>query len=85
MDDPAVRRRLLYRATHRGTKELDWLVGRVLESRLADLDGPALAHWEALVAAPDPDLQDWIMGAGGAPSAELAGLVAEIRRFHGLA
>ncbi len=51
------RRRALYRAQHRGTKEMDHLLGRFAEARLAEMDDAALGLFETLLALPDPDLQ----------------------------
>lgn len=79
------RRRVAYRASHRGTKEMDWLLGRYADARLASMNEGDLDRLERLLTLPDPDLQTWIMtGAVGAEN-ELSGLVADIRSFHGLA
>ncbi|MDA8049662.1 MAG: succinate dehydrogenase assembly factor 2 [Rhodospirillales bacterium] len=56
------RRRILYRATHRGTAENDHLIGRFVAARIDAMDEAALAALEALLALPDPDLADWISG-----------------------
>jgi antitoxin CptB len=79
------RRRAAYRALHRGTKEMDWLLGRYAEARLAGMEEAELAEFERLIALPDPELQGWIMTGGLAPTSELHGLVERIRAFHGLA
>lgn len=78
------RRRAAYRAAHRGTKEMDWLLGRYAEAQLAGMADPDLAEFEVLLALPDPELQKWLMsGELGGPS-ELAVLIDRIRAFHGL-
>jgi antitoxin CptB len=79
------RRRAAYRAHHRGTKEMDILLGRYADARLEAMDHQALARFEALLGAPDPDLQFWIMDAGTVPDDRFAGLVADMRAFHRLA
>ncbi len=56
------RRRLTFRSWHRGTKELDLLFGPFADARLADYDAPALAQYEDLLMAPDPDVYRWIVG-----------------------
>lgn len=78
------RRRALFRATHRGNKEMDWLIGRFAQARLAALAPGALAAFERLLLVPDPDLYDMIMHPEVAPAGEHAPLVAELRAFHGL-
>ena len=60
------RRRCLYRAKHRGTKEMDWLLGRYAEVALPSVDAQALTFWERLVQIPDPEFHDWIMGHAAA-------------------
>lgn len=77
------RRRALFRAHHRGTKEMDWLVGRFADARLDGLAGEALGLFERFLEMPDPELQKWLMD-GATPGADFTGLVAEIRAFHGL-
>jgi len=56
------RKRLLYRATHRGTKEADAIVGGYFTSVVDTLPEDKLAEAEALLEVEDPDLLDWIMG-----------------------
>ena|ERR1700749_1871885 len=56
------RRRLLYRATHRGTYENDLLFGGFVQRNLADFCELELAALEALLDVPDNDLADWLTG-----------------------
>jgi antitoxin CptB len=78
------RRRALYRATHRGTKEMDWLLGRYAEARLSAAGEDEVAELERLIALPDPDLQHWILDGGDIGASELAPLIGRIRAFHGI-
>jgi antitoxin CptB len=78
------RKRCLYRASHRGTKEMDWLLGRFAVARLPEATAGNLDLWERLVALPDPELYNWIMGRGEALAPELAELVDELRAFQGM-
>lgn len=80
------RRRALWRAGHRGTKELDILVGRFAEARLPAMTGSDLDLFERFLAASEPEIQGWLLGSeDGAAESEFAAVVAEIRKFHGLA
>ena len=84
-DDVASRRRrTLFRAGHRGTKEMDWLIGRFAEARLAQLPVAALDAFERLLLVPDPELHDMIMHPEIAPAGEYADLIGRLRTFHGL-
>jgi antitoxin CptB len=80
----ARRRRAAYRAGYRGTREMDWLLGRFAAARLALMDECALADFERLLAWPDPELHDRIVFGAGEQDGPLAELIGEIRRFHGL-
>lgn len=78
------RRRAAYRAQHRGTKEMDWLLGRYADAHLSHLDGAPLEVFERLLAMPDPELQQWILAGQGYDMGEFQGLIGEIRAFHGI-
>ena len=56
------RKRLLFRAWHRGTREADLILGSFAEQHLAAFDKAALDAFEALLEVPDADLFDWISG-----------------------
>jgi antitoxin CptB len=56
------RRRILFRATHRGTKEADLLVGGFVARHVAGMDNAALDAIEAVLELPDTDLADWLTG-----------------------
>jgi len=58
----ARRRRLLFRATHRGTQETDRIVGGYVAARLAAFTDQELTELEAIMDLPDVDLADWLMG-----------------------
>jgi antitoxin CptB len=61
------RRRLLFRATHRGTRENDILFGGFVSARLADFTTEDLAALEELLEIPDPQLADWLTGRAPLP------------------
>jgi antitoxin CptB len=62
------RRRLLYRATHRGTQENDILFGGFVRRHIGTLDELELAAVEALLEVPDKELADWLTGRLPLPS-----------------
>ena len=78
------RRRAAFRAMHRGNKEMDWLIGRFAQARLAAMSPEALTAFERLLLVPDPNLYDMILHPETAPAGEHQPLVAELRAFHGL-
>ncbi|GAN71238.1 FAD assembly factor SdhE [Acetobacter syzygii] len=58
----ARRRRLKFRANHRGTFETDILIGGFVEETADTLNAEELADMEAILEMPDPDLTDWLFG-----------------------
>lgn len=78
-------KRTLWRAAHRGTKEMDIVLGRYAEAMVPAMSVDELTEFERLLALPDPDLNRWILDPSGIEDATLAPLFAAIRRFHSLA
>jgi antitoxin CptB len=64
----ARRRRLLYRATHRGTYENDILLGAFVRRHIEAMGESELAALEALLELPDDDLTDWLTGRRPIPA-----------------
>jgi antitoxin CptB len=59
-DTDAIRRkRLLWRATHRGIKEMDLIFGGFVQRRIGSLSGAELDEVEAMIALPDQKLLAW--------------------------
>jgi antitoxin CptB len=82
------RRRAVWRAGHRGTKELDLLVGRFADAHLSAMGDAELARFEEFLAVSEPQLQAWLLAPNPEPAggvAEFADIVTAIRAFHGLA
>lgn len=63
------RRRLLFRACHRGTKEADLMIGGFVSRNLAAFSEAELAEVEAVLELPDVDLSDWLSGRREPPPA----------------
>jgi antitoxin CptB len=78
------RRRAVYRACHRGSKEMDWILGRFAQNALPGMDAERLGLFERMLGLPDPDLQDMIMHPQLRPGGEFAEIIASVRAFHGL-
>ena len=78
------RRRALYRATHRGTQEMDYLLGRFAVSAIATLNAADIATLERLVELPDPQIEACVKQGFGVGDAEIDELIDLVRRFHGL-
>jgi antitoxin CptB len=76
------RKRLLFRCWHRGTREMDLILGRFADTEIADLTNDELGQLEQLIEVPDPDLYAALTGK--APLApEYAGALFErIKAFR---
>jgi len=70
------RKRLLYRCWHRGTREMDLILGRFADSHIGSLDESDLAELERLIEAPDPALYAALTG-NAEPAPEFAGAMFE--------
>ena len=56
------RKRLLFRCWHRGTREMDLILGRFADAEIADLSDGDMAELERLIDVPDPDLYAALTG-----------------------
>ena len=75
------RKRLLFRCWHRGTREMDLILGRFADAEIASLSDAELTELETLLEVNDPDLYAAITGDKQL-AAEIAGaLFARIRAF----
>ena len=62
------RKQLHYRATHRGFKEADAILGAFAALHLSELEEEELEMFAALLEVPDHQLYDWLRGAAVVPS-----------------
>ena len=66
--DDSRRRRILFRATHRGTYENDILVGSFVRRRLDGFTEADLDALEEVMELPDALLADWLTGRQPIPA-----------------
>jgi len=76
------RRRLRYRAWHRGTKEMDLVLGPFADAHLEAFGAPELDRLEALMDEEDTDLIKWVMGQEPIPTGSDAALLKTIIDFR---
>ncbi len=81
-DLEARRRRALYRASHRGMKEMDWLLGKFAETEVHHMDDDTLEDFERFLAVSDRDLEQWIIYGRYGAEGEFALFVGAIRQYH---
>ena len=54
------RRRLIFRSTHRGIKEMDLIMGSFAIAHIPDFSEVELSEYDKLLCNNDPDLYSWI-------------------------
>ena len=62
------RKRAYFLSWHRGTREMDLLIGRFADHHLASLTPEQLERYEALLQVPDAALYAWITGLEDPPA-----------------
>lgn len=73
------RKRVLYRANHRGTQEMDILIGGYVADHLDTLDPAMLDRLEVLMNHEETDLQAWLLGQRDIPENADRDLIDTIR------
>lgn len=76
------RRRILFRAWHRGTREMDLTMGRFADEKLRDLPDADLDDLEALLEMPDRDVFSWLTGELALPGEFDTPVFHKVRAFH---
>jgi len=76
------RRRLIFRATHRGFKEADLVCGLFAQAHVPTMDEAELEALEALLEAPDQELFSWIVGREPAPANYDGPMFRRLRAFR---
>lgn len=75
------RKRLLFRCWHRGTREMDMILGPFADAAIADLSDAELDALEALIEISDPDLYAAFSGGAPWPAGQADGLFLRIKGF----
>jgi antitoxin CptB len=75
------RKRLLFRCWHRGTREMDLILGRFADAEIGNLSDDELTQLETLLEVNDPDLYAAITGDKLLPADVPGALFARIKAF----
>jgi antitoxin CptB len=78
----ARRRRLLFRAWHRGMREVDLVTGRFADAHIGTLSEAEVDDFERLMDVPELELLAWIMGLAQAPAPYDTALFRRMCAFH---
>ena len=63
-----MRKRLIFRSEHRGTKEMDLLLGSFARKYVADFSEDELRQYDDILQENDPNLYNWITGKDDPPA-----------------
>ena len=76
--DATRRKRLLWRATHRGIKEMDLILGGFVVRQIDGLTVAQLDELDAIIAIPDQEMLSWATRRETVPPEYASTLLAEI-------
>ena len=62
------RKRLIFRSEHRGTKEMDLIMGSFARKNVPEMNEEELAQYDEILKENDPNLYNWLTGKEDAPA-----------------
>jgi antitoxin CptB len=65
------RKRLIFRSWHRGTREMDLLLGSFADRYIPVFSDAELTQYDDILTQNDPDLYNWISGRENVPDAAM--------------
>lgn len=76
------RRKILFRAWHRGMREMDLIMGRFADSEIGNLSEAELDEFERLIEVLDRDLLSWVTGEAQVPENYDSEVFRRLKAFH---
>jgi antitoxin CptB len=76
------RKRLLFRAWHRGMREMDLILGAFCDAEIASCSDADLEALEALFEVPDQDVYAWLTGTAAVPADHDRPVFHRLKAFH---
>ncbi|AOO82426.1 succinate dehydrogenase assembly factor 2 [Bosea vaviloviae] len=76
------RRKILFRAWHRGMRETDLIMGRFADAEIDKLSDAELDLFEQLIEVLDRDLLSWITGEAEVPANYDTDVFRRLKAFH---
>ena len=81
MDRDVRLKRLSFRASHRGTKEADLMIGGFCDAHAATWDEAGIAWFEALLEEEDVDIMAWAIGTQPVPANHAGPMMTAMQRL----
>jgi antitoxin CptB len=76
-----LRKKLRFRAWHRGTKESDLMMGGFADAHLEELGAEDLADFSALLDEQDLDVYGWVIGRDPVPEGHRTRVMSMLQAF----
>ena len=76
------RRKILFRAWHRGMREVDLIMGRFADAQIGNLSEADLDEFERLIEVLDRDLLSWVTGEAEVPENYDSDVFRRLKAFH---
>lgn len=76
------RRKILFRAWHRGMREMDLIMGRFADAQIGNLSEEELHEFERLIEVLDRDLLSWVTGEAQVPENYDSEVFRQLKAFH---
>lgn len=76
------RRKILFRAWHRGMREMDLIMGRFADAHIGNLTDAELDEFERLIEVLDRDLLSWVTGEAQVPENYDSEVFRRLKAFH---
>jgi antitoxin CptB len=75
------RKQLIFRSWHRGTREIDLMLGAFADAHIPQFDAAQCAAYERFLKNSDPDIFNWITGQEPIPPSEESGVTVLMLKF----
>lgn len=79
-----LRRRLAFRASHRGTREADMMIGGFVGVHVHAFTAAEIAWFEMLLAENDVDIMAWMTKSRACPAQYATPMMARMQQLHHL-
>lgn len=79
--DETARKRLLWRATHRGIKEMDLILGGFVTRHLAQFSQSEIMELERIIDIPDQEMLAWATSQEPVPDQHASALLGRILAY----
>lgn len=84
MSDPIenIRKKMIFRSWHRGTREMDLIMGSFANIHVPQMRQEELALYDELLQNSDPDLYNWIIGREALPEGQKTPVMEKLLEHH---